>query len=66
MSNYLLLIYDEKLSKDELEQLSGLCAGGFIEEIEENESNLITYGYYSNYESAELGYCYRHLSNIHR
>lgn len=65
MSSYLLLIYEEKLSKDELEQLSGLCAGGTIEEIEENDSNLITYGYYSNYESAELGYCYRlHSENF--
>ena len=63
MNNYLLLIYPEALSDDELRQVSDFNNSAKIEEIAENESNLIAYAYYRFYNSADLGACYRLYTN---
>jgi len=59
MSGYKLLIYSEELTEEEIAQASLLCYEAIIERIEDNDSNLITYAYWNDYSSAEIGVCYR-------
>lgn len=59
MSAYKLLIYAEALTEEEIIQASQLCYDAVIERIVDNDSNLITYAYWNDYSSAEIGVCYR-------
>ena len=61
MKNYLLLIYEEELSEDDLVRLSDLSFGAIVERIEEDENELITSAYLQQYELSEQGVCYRIL-----
>jgi hypothetical protein len=45
MSQYLLVIYQEKLTEQEISTLSGICNDIRIEEIDRETSNSIANGY---------------------
>ena len=59
MSQYLLVIYQEKLTEQETSTLSGICNDVQIEEIDRETSNSIANGYYHRFEYDDLAYCYR-------
>lgn len=59
MKNYLLLIYNEKLSEYELNTISNLCHDNDVEEIEVASSCLIHEAFFNIYDTDSSRVCYR-------
>ena len=59
MKNYLLVIYDEELSEEDISTLSGLCDDMRIEKISDETSDLLAESYKLKFGFICIGYCYR-------
>jgi hypothetical protein len=59
MCNYIFLIYDERLSTFECQQLSDLLYGAKVELLPEEEAHPITCAHFHLYDYSSLGSCYR-------